>query len=303
LVVRKRSAINVPKTVKIVAKPKAEKVLDLKDIRRIEPRKAVRTPPAASVAQSKILRRHRNIRRKTQVRYETREPSYGSIEKIKALQGIGCGNILIILGNGPSLLEVSDIDLKNIKEHDKIHTLTVNKPDERIWPTTYWAFFDYSQLRRHEDLWNSYHGTMFNSTAIRKQKQSSMQFKNHRGQGWSKDPSKGIYIGRSSVYASMQIAAWMNYDHIYILGCDMNPSGIDGKLHFYGVNPDVEPELRAKRFAKEAEWYDTAAVVLSPEERTRFTFVTDYNPWDFVKKFGNITHRDLTPIIEHANRL
>ena len=130
-----------------------------------------------------------------------------------------------------------------------------------------------------------------------------MHFKNIGGKGFSRDASKGIYIGRSSVYAAMQIAMWMEYDKVYIFGCDMNPDGLNGKLHFYGDNPDVEPSIRKNRFKDEAAHYNHAAAMLSPEERSRFVFCTDYNPWDFVKEFEQMSHKDaVTYIIEQTNK-
>lgn len=158
-------------------------------------------------------------------------------------------------------------------------------------------------MRRHEALWTGYNGYVFNSTAIKKQKEKSMQFKNLGGHGFSRDMSKGLHIGRSSVYASMQIAIWLGYEHVYIFGCDMNPEGLNGKLHFYGVNPDVEPKNRADRFVKEAEHYDTAAKVLTPDERAKFTFCTDYNPWAFVNEFNQMTHKSVDAILERASKL
>ncbi len=76
----------------------------------------------------------------------------------------------------------------------------------------------------------------------------------------------------------MQIAYWMNYDHIYLFGVDMNPAGIDGKLHFYGDNPDVEPSIRKDRFEKEATYYSHAAEILTEEERAKYTFLYDLQP-------------------------
>jgi hypothetical protein len=89
----------------------------------------------------------------------------------------------------------------------------------------------------------------------------------------------------------MQIALWMNYDEIYIFGCDMNPEGIDGALHFYGKNPDVDPSVRKTRFKNEAEHYDLAADSLDAGIRRRFIFCTEYNPWNFVNKFGSMSHK------------
>jgi hypothetical protein len=124
-----------------------------------------------------------------------------------------------------------------------------------------------------------------------------------QGEGFSRDIVKGLHIGRSSVYASMQIALWMNYDHTFIFGCDMNPDGVNGQLHFYGVNPDVNPKNRADRFQLEAKYYESAAKVLTLEERSRFTFCSDYNPWSFVSEFNQASHKDVDNILELAAKL
>lgn len=231
----------------------------------------------------------------------TREASPESIVKIKQIQNKGRGKILVIIGNGPSLGEAPIERLKGLQNVDM---LSINKPDERVWPTSHWAFFDRSQLRRHEELWNSYEGTLFNSTAIKEQRIHSMQFKNLGGTGFSRDMTKGLYIGRSSVYASMQIAKWMDYDHVYIFGCDMNPEGLNGKLHFYGTNPDVEPGLRSQRFEKEAVSYNYAAEHLSEDERMKYTFCTEYNPWEFVNSFNQMNHKAAVEHIrEHSSKI
>jgi hypothetical protein len=259
-------------------------------------------PPLNAAVSPKGLRKQRDLRRKTQVKYVTANVNTASIAKTQALRNTGRGRLLIIIGNGPS---ISEAPLEKLKNQPKIDTLSINKPDERLWPTTHWAFFDGSQIRRHEALWTSYNGNIFNSTAIKKQKQKSMQFKNIGGRGFSRDASKGIHIGRSSVYAAMQIGMWMNYDQIYIFGCDMDPGGLNGKLHFYGDNPDVEPEIRKKRFKDEATHYDHAGSILTSEERSLFTFCSlGINPWPFLKLFSTLRHMEaVDTILEHSARL
>lgn len=307
--VRKRTVVPLPKTVKVVVQPSKSKAASLQQVKqtRINNRspgvQVKQTPPPApqNAAVSQKGLRRRNLRRKTQVKYITSNVSPESIAKVQSLRNTGKGKILVIVGNGPS---ISEAPLEKLKGHSKIDTLSINKPDDRLWPTTHWAFFDGSQMRRHENLWTLYNGNIFNSTAIKKQKAKSMHFKNIGGKGFSRDASKGIHIGRSSVYAAMQIGMWMCYEHIYIFGCDMNPDGLNGKLHFYGDNPDVEPGIRKNRFKDEAVHYDHAATVLGPEERARFTFCTEYNPWGFVKEFGQMSHKEaVTNIVEHAHRL
>ena len=306
--VRKHTIISLPKTVKIVIQPSQQKTASLQQVKqaRIGNRVGVQvkqqSPPIpANAAVSHKNLRNRNLHRKTQVKYITPNISPESIAKAQALRNTGKGKVLIIVGNGPS---ISEAPLEKLRNREKIDTLSINKPDKRLWPTTHWAFFDGSQIRRHEDLWTSYNGNIFNSSAIKKQKQKSMHFKNISGKGFSRDASKGIHIGRSSVYAAMQIGMWMGYEKIYIFGIDMNPDGLNGKLHFYGDNPDVEPEIRKNRFKEEAAHYDHAAAILGPEERKRFVFCTEYNPWSFVKEFEQMSHKEaVTHIIEHVNSL
>lgn len=290
--IRQNTTILVPKTVKVIIQPSSNKSASLQQIKQTNIKPAVERPKQliqnAAVSNKNILKK-KAASKKTDVKYITQDISPESLNKIKAIKNTGIGKILVIIGNGPSILEA---ELNRLKNQPNIHTLSINRPDERIWPTTYWSFFDNSQIRRHENIWSNYDGTIFNSTAIKKQKSKSMAFKNIGGKGFSRDASKGINIGRSSVYASMQIALWMNYDKIFIFGCDMNPDGLNGKLHFYGTNPDVDPNIRKSRFKDEAEHYMHAASLLTNEEKQRFIFCTEYNPWDFIKEFRQISHKE-----------
>lgn len=311
--VRKRAAVKLPTTVKVVIQPSQNRSAKLQQISRVKQirAKAAAAPKAAAVyprvkppsnqAVSQKRKLRRNLRRRKQVKYITANVSADSIAKINTIRRKGVGKLLVIVGNGPS---INECDLQKLRNVDKIDTMSINKPDERLWPTTYWCFFDGSQMKRHENLWTNYSGNIFNSIAIKKQKSTSMQIKNLHGKGFSRDLAKGLYIGRSSVYAAMQIALWLSYEHVYIFGCDMNPDGLNGKLHFYGDNPDVEPQIRKNRFKDEAAHYDNAATILSPEERKRYTFCTEYNPWSFVKEFQQMSHKTVIDhILGHAEQL
>lgn len=251
----------------------------------IQPQKTSRPPlrpqPIQRINQKKVT-------------YKTADISLEHLHKIQRIQNSKAGKILVVVGNGPSIMEVRLQDLKN---HPDLEMVMINKPDDRIWPTDHWAFFDVSQIRRHAEYWDSYEGTLFNSTAIKKEKPSTVMFKNLGGNGFSFDLDKGLHIGRSSVYAAMQIALWMNYDKVFIFGCDMNPNGIDGKLHFYGTNPDVNPETRKERFKAEAQYYDDAANKMTDEQRSRFYFCSSYNHWGFIKKYKYLDHKEAVSFI------
>jgi len=242
--------------------------------------------PAVVVSRPRLPASKRDRVRKGGPVYLTPDASPGDLERIRNLRGLGHQRLLVIVANGPSLAE---IDPTPLKRETNIDILSINKPDSRLWPTRYWAFFDQSQLSRHRDLWYGYDGYLFNSTSIQQRRPGTIQFKNIHDMGFSLDLLAGLYIGRSSVYAAMQIGLWLDYDHIYIVGCDM--CEVDGKLHFYGRNPDVDPAIRKSRFDQEASYYDSAAKTLAEELRRRFTFCSAYNPYPFVEKYGRLDHK------------
>lgn len=219
--------------------------------------------------------------------YKTDEPPPDYKTNIYKLMNIGQDKILIVIANGPS---INETELGLLKNRPKIDTLSINKPDHRIWPTTYWSFYDTSQLKRHEALFNDYEGILLNSASIKRHKQTSTIFKNIGGMKFSRDLTTGLCIGRTSCYAAIQLALWMNYKKIYFFGVDMDPDGINGQLHFYGINPDVAPDARKTRFKFEAEYFDFAADNMSYQERQRFVFCSSYLKWPFKARFGHIDH-------------
>jgi hypothetical protein len=214
-----------------------------------------------------------------------------SRKALSGLKNIGKGKVLVIVGNGPSVIES---ELEKLTGHSRIHIMSINKPETRVWPSKYWLFCDHTQLKRHQDLWQSYKGTIFNTTAIKQKKKNSIQIRNLGGQGFSNDMLNGFYLGRSSCFAAMQVALWMGYDHIYLFGVDMRSVRINGemKTHYYGVNPDVQPKNREARFDQEAKHYSRAAEILSEEDRKRFTFCSSYLRYKFANRFRQIDHKE-----------
>ena len=257
--------------------------------------------PAIIRNNQKFVRQDVKQRKEPRVSYTSRtvDPIY--LEKTKILKNTGRNKILIIIGNGPT---INEVDFRPLRGRPGIEFLSINHPDPRLWPTEYWAFFDQSQAQRHAGLWDEYTGTIFNSASIQRRKTSTIQFRNIGSKSFSKNLLDGICIGRSSVFASMQIALWMNFDKVYIFGVDMNPSADLAKLHFYGTNPDVLPKTRADRFEKESEYYMTAWEAMNEEERSKFIFCSAVNPWPFVKLFGSRDHKEVVPeILEKHNEI
>jgi hypothetical protein len=226
----------------------------------------------------------------------TRDPPEASTRKLRELHNSCIGRVLAIIANGPSVLEV---DTTRLLLNPRVDIMSINKPDTRIWPTKYWLFCDISQLKRHNDLWSRYNGLIFNSTMIQEVRPGTIFIKNIPGFGFSTDLASGFHIGRSSVYAAMQVALWLGYDKIYIFGIDMGAVTVDGKemLHFYGVNQDCTPDSRKKRFTEEAKYYDDASRSLPPETRKKFYFCSSYNKFDFVNRFNKLDHHEAIDIV------
>lgn len=212
--------------------------------------------------------------------------------KVKSIQGIGKGKILVILAPGPSILQ---IEIKRLMGIKNIDTMTINKPDSRLWPSSYWMFCDRTQYTRNKEVFHRYPNTIINTDSIKAQHPKQIHIKNLSGKGFSTDMIKGFYIGRSTTFSAMQVAAWMDYNKIFILGLDM--CRIDGKLHSYGVNPDVPEKIREGRFKQEAEFYNVAAKIMNEELRNKFYICSSYNPWPFVDKFHRINQKEAVEYI------
>jgi len=291
--------IVLPRVVRPIIRPQAAVTKTLRATMRqqtIKPRDNSRRTAIVSPKRHTI-RQHIPARiKKPTVKVITRDPPEASIRRIHELHNSCVGRMLVIIANGPSVLEV---DTTKLLGNPRIDLMSINKPDMRIWPTKYWLFCDTSQLKRHRELWSNYNGCILNSTMISESRPGTVQIKNIPGKGFSLDLTKGFHIGRSSVYAAMQVALWLGYDKIYIFGIDMGSVSVNGQdmLHFYGVNPDVSPDNRAKRFKDEAKYYEDAVNKLPEEIRKRFYFCSSYNKFEFLDAFNRLGHREAIELI------
>jgi len=219
------------------------------------------------------------------------------INKIRELKQVGKDKVLVMVACGPS---INEIPIEQLSGNPRIDIMSINKPDKRLWPTTYWAFCDMSQYNRNKELWDAFTGTIVNSSSVKVSHRKQVRIRTRSGQGFARDLTNGFYIGRSTTYANLQTALWMGYERIYLFGCDMG--AVNGQMHFYGKNPDVSDDNRAERFAREAEHYQYAASTLLEEERHKFYFCSSHNKWPFVKAFNYRDHKTVIhEIIEYAN--
>lgn len=215
--------------------------------------------------------------------------------KIPTILNIGTDRTLIIVAAGPSVKEVDFTPLLNLP---KVDFMCVNKPYKPVWPSKFWSFCDHSQYDRNKEEFFAFNGTVLNSINVTARRRNQVIFRTRPGNGFSLDSQLigGYHVGKSSTYASMQIANYMNYPRVYIFGVDMTE--VNGQLHHYGQNPDVDNERRKTRFKSEAEYYMWAGTHLSDSVRNRFTFCSSYNPWPFLKYFKNLDHKFAVDIIK-----
>jgi hypothetical protein len=272
----------------------------------VSPKKPVVKPPPRGISSNKItVTRSKQGYKKVTTRPRTRtdvRPSHlrrahdklmgKHTTKIRELRGSGRGRVLVILACGPS---VNRIPVNELVDHPKIDIMCINKPEMRVWPSKFWMFCDQSQYNRNKDHWADYKGTIINASSVRASHPKQVLIKTIAGKGFSRDMTKGLHIGRSTTYAAMQVSLYLGYDKVYILGCDMGE--VDGQMHRYGQNPDVTNENRARRFGKEAEHFTYGTNSLKDYEKSKFTFCSEFNKFDFVDQFNRENCDDTVPAI------
>lgn len=301
--------INVAPVKHVMAQPR--KPVTIAPVQHQPPKSHVRAAGApritvapAPVAQPRAVRPNKQqLSSAENQRRLSNRPREASIEayrdNVLRLKGIGQGRILIILACGPS---VNEVPIERLNGNKMIDIMCINKPNPRVWPSKYWAFCDQTQYSHNLSYWEGYTGTIINASSVRARHRNQILLRNISGVGFSKDLVRGFNIGRSTTYANMQTALWMEYPKVFIFGCDM--AAVNGSLHYYGQNPDVANTNRIERFKQEAESYEFAAKTLGQEERDRFVFCSNYNKFRFIDSFKRLDHTKAVDIIlELANSI
>lgn len=254
------------------------------------------TPPRPSISPPKTPQPSGRIYKPPTI-LRTSHPPTPSTNSIQALKNIGRDRVLVMIAAGPS---INEVNLLPLKDHPMVDFMCINQPHKPLWPTRFWAFCDHTQFRRNKEIFENYTGITINSTNVKARKGSQYLLNNRNGKGFALDLDNGYYIGRSSTYANMQVAHYMGYKKVYIFGVDM--TDVNGRMHYYGQNPDVSNEKRKERFAAEAEHYTWAGRHLSSDVRGKFIFCSKYNPWPFIDYFSRLDHLEaVAKIIEYLS--
>lgn len=258
----------------IKIKPKSVIPKREKSVREINAIRIAKTVELAKSGKRRIVRLNNNVIKKD-----------ANYDKITNIKNIGSDRVLVMIACGPSVLENDFSKFNDIKNID---IMVINKPLQSVWPPKFWAFCDNSQQERNRDAFNQYSGTIINSNVVKARRSNQIIITAKATTGVSRNLHEGYVIGRSSVYANLQVALWMNYSKIFVFGVDM--CAVGGKLHHYGVNPDVPESKRVERFKGEADNYNIMANKLPDDIRKKIYFCSSYNPWPFVNKFNKISH-------------
>lgn len=158
------------------------------------------------------------------------------LDKIKALKGIYCGKRCFLLGNGPSLQDVNwgKLDGELIFGCNGLYQIIDKIPQNKI---TGYMFSDPLFLSKNvnsvEDLQrllgcSEYCFTLCNNDLYDKYKDSFsnlffFSICSSRDRTWfSEEPAEGICESGTSLYALMQIIAYMGIREIYLLGVDFS---------------------------------------------------------------------------------
>lgn len=163
-----------------------------------------------------------------------REESYYNSE-LEQYKDIHKGDSCFIIGHGPSL-RASDLD---ILKSNNIITFSMNLTyklfDKTEWRPDYYVLMDKRTMDRHsyfkweentkrkcfiadmsEEFWSK-------NKSNKNIKYHSIRNMNARKVKFSEDISKRVYFGATVAYDCVQIAAYMGFSKIYLLGMDLVP--------------------------------------------------------------------------------
>ena len=219
-----------------------------------------------------------------------------SQDKFKALKDINKGQRCFIIGNGPSL---TANDLTLLKDE---YTFAANRVfyiyAKTLWRPTYYCCQDEVVFRDIVDkvpsviedsefgFFSSYLKRFSNEELINNEKSMffySLFSENHSKIGFSDEIERYVYDGGTITYAAIQIAVYMGFSEIYLLGVDNNYSATSFKgsgisasdvkaSYFEGMPSDIKmtkprPESSEMSFMIAKEYADKHNILIANATR------------------------------------
>lgn len=189
------------------------------------------------------------------VYYDKLDLKYGYRDKLRALKNTKKGQSCFIIGNGPSL---RNEDLELLQKHG-VDSFASNKIfkafDSTTWRPTYYSVVDWKGIDEEDAnklkikylffsdyYWRKHHVTNPNSLVFYGNRLTDAKLSSFK---YSRDITRQIYMKGSVTYTNFQLATYMGYSKIYLLGMDNSYAYVmesDGKTkkqagidnsHFY----------------------------------------------------------------------
>lgn len=145
------------------------------------------------------------------------------MNKIGEFKNLHVGKRLFILASGPSL---STLDLSPLERR---LVMGLNRSFFAFPDTLYHCVMDHRLFDLYPDL---LHHTRCLFTL--EDRPWGLPIKLLGSEGFSEDLEKGIYSGYTIVYLALQVATYMGFKEIFILGLDLKLDG--GRTHFFGYD-------------------------------------------------------------------
>lgn len=160
--------------------------------------------------------------------YKRIDKKYGYSSELRKMRGQKQGQSCFIIGNGPSL-RVSDLEA--IQHLDSFGSNKLYKIfSKTTWRPTYYTISDWRGLENEEINFLETENLFMGDYFFRKHKVNRKKyyvFYGHRlldtklsSFRFSEDISKQVYLAATVTYANLQIAMYMGYQKIYLLGMD-----------------------------------------------------------------------------------
>lgn len=154
-------------------------------------------------------------------------------EELKKFKGIHKNKRCFIIGNGPSLCS-SDLD--KIYENGEL-SFGMNRIykiyEKTVWRPSYYLIDDFNAYKNDYLQWismdneNMFVREYYNLAGLPDLKEanryhSTFQNLTDRKPDFSEDITKTVFWGATVAYSAMQIAAYMGFSEVYLLGMDFN---------------------------------------------------------------------------------
>lgn len=175
----------------------------------------------------------------------------GKGKRLKALKGIHEGERCFLIGNAPSLTYE---DLGKLRGEITFGCNSLCKAFPELgFSTTYFCFLDWRVYKLHKEIFegmrleNVFYRFSFNALrganpvwekAIPFNSLGHYNYRKGVTRKFSTKPYEKVYDGYTVIYAMMQIAVYMGFKELYLLGVDCDYSGGKNNNHFVGSDTE-----------------------------------------------------------------